>query len=126
MSAHVLLNLLNELGKRDKMPDLLSMLYLFRNEFNKLNKRTRMKITMKSHFCLKNVIILSLCTQRSYGRITFPLNLLTTCGLSILLHGIISLPDATSCDNNSNDYNNVICPINLESAPYQLIVLKQN
>ena len=34
MSAHVLLNLLNELGKRDKMP---SILYLFRNEFNKFN-----------------------------------------------------------------------------------------
>ena len=32
MSAHVLLNLLNELGKRDKMLDLPSILYLFRNE----------------------------------------------------------------------------------------------
>ena len=37
MSAHVLLNLLNELGKRDKMLGLLSILYLFRNEFNKFN-----------------------------------------------------------------------------------------
>ena len=36
MSAHVLLNLLNELGKRDKMRGLLSILPLFRNEFNKL------------------------------------------------------------------------------------------
>ena len=34
MSAHVLLNLLNELGKRDKMRGLPSILYLFRNEFN--------------------------------------------------------------------------------------------
>ena len=25
------------------------------------------KITLKSHFCLKNFIILSLCTQRCYG-----------------------------------------------------------
>ena len=33
MSAHVLLNLLNELGKRDKMRGLPSILYLFRNEF---------------------------------------------------------------------------------------------
>ena len=32
------------------------------------------------------------------GVITFPVNLLTTSGLSILLHGVISLPDATSCD----------------------------
>ena len=32
MSAHVLLNLLNELGKRDKMRVLQSVLSLFRNE----------------------------------------------------------------------------------------------
>ena len=38
MSAHVLLNLLNELGKRDKMRGLPSILSLFRNEFNKFNK----------------------------------------------------------------------------------------
>ena len=34
MSAHVLLNLLNELGKRDEMRGLPSILFLFRNEFN--------------------------------------------------------------------------------------------
>ena len=32
-----LLNLLNELGKRDKMRGLPSILSLFRNEFNKFN-----------------------------------------------------------------------------------------
>ena len=37
MSAHVLLILLNELGKSDKMRDLPSILRLFRNEFNKFN-----------------------------------------------------------------------------------------
>ena len=37
MSAHVLLNLLNELGKRDKMRGLPSILSLFCNEFNKFN-----------------------------------------------------------------------------------------
>ena len=43
MGAHVLSNLLNELGKRDKMRGLPSILYLFRNEFNKFNKtRARM------------------------------------------------------------------------------------
>ena len=43
MSVHVLLNLLNELGKRDKMPGLSSILSLFRNEFNKFNNtRARM------------------------------------------------------------------------------------
>ena len=43
MSAHVLLNLLNKLRKRDKMRDLPSILSLFRNEFNKFNyMRARM------------------------------------------------------------------------------------
>ena len=43
MSAHVLLNLLNEFGKRDKMQGLPGILPLFRNEFNKFNNaRTRM------------------------------------------------------------------------------------
>ena len=35
MSAHVLLNLLNELGKRDKIRGLPSILSLFRIKFNK-------------------------------------------------------------------------------------------
>ena len=43
MSAHVLLNLSNELGKRDKMRGLPSILFIFRNEFNKFNNtRARM------------------------------------------------------------------------------------
>ena len=43
MSAHVLLTLLNELGKSDKMRGLPSILSLFRNEFNKFNNtRARM------------------------------------------------------------------------------------
>ena len=43
MSAHVLLNLLNQLGKRDKMRGLPSILSFFRNEFNKFNNTgTRM------------------------------------------------------------------------------------
>ena len=43
MSAHVLLNLLNELRESDKMRGLPSILPLFRNEFNKFNNtRTRM------------------------------------------------------------------------------------
>ena len=37
MSAHVLLNLLNELGKSDEMRGLLSILLLFCNGFNKFN-----------------------------------------------------------------------------------------
>ena len=37
MSIHVLLNLLNELRKRDKMQGMPSILSLFRNEFYKFN-----------------------------------------------------------------------------------------
>ena len=76
MSAHGLLNLLNELGKSDKMRGLPSILSLFRNEFNKFNNtRARMldsiyhmTNTLKSYFGCKYVMILSLCTQRCYGR----------------------------------------------------------
>ena len=80
MSAHVLLILLNELGKRDKMRGLPSILSLFRNEFNEFNNTKarlldyiyHMKITLKSHFWRKNVIILSLIAMCV---ITFPINL---------------------------------------------------
>ena len=61
MSACVLLNLLNKLGKRDQMRGLLSILSLFRNKFNKIQLYKSMnirfylsydiKITLKSHFC---------------------------------------------------------------------------
>ena len=33
MSVHVLLNLLNELGKRDKMRGFQAFFFLFRNQF---------------------------------------------------------------------------------------------
>ena len=57
------------------------------------------KITLKFHFRLKNI-----SQFRNYVRniVTcmdvkiFPENLLITSGLWILLHGVISLPDATS------------------------------
>ena len=70
MSAHVLLNILNELGKRDKMRGLPSILSVFCNELNKfIDTRERMldyiyhmKNTLKSYFWRKNVMILSLYT----------------------------------------------------------------
>ena len=37
MSVHVLLNLLNEFGKSDKMQGLQIILALFRNKFNEFN-----------------------------------------------------------------------------------------
>ena len=57
------------------MRELPSILSLFRNEFNKFNNtRARMldsiyhmSNTLKSYFWRKNVIILSICTQRFYG-----------------------------------------------------------
>ena len=39
MSADVLLNLLNKLGKRDKMQGLLSISPLFHNEFDEFNNK---------------------------------------------------------------------------------------
>ena len=38
MNAHVLLNLLKELRKSDKMQGWSNILSLFRNKFNKFNK----------------------------------------------------------------------------------------
>ena len=38
MSAHILLNLLNEFGKSNKMLDKPRILSLFPNSFNKFNK----------------------------------------------------------------------------------------
>ena len=80
MSAHVLLNLLNKLGKSVKMQGLPSILSLFRNKFNKFNNTRaqmldsiyHMTNTLTSLFWRKNVIILPLCMQRCYGRQRFP------------------------------------------------------
>ena len=55
MSFLVLLNLVNELKKIDKMRGLPSILSLFHNEFNKVNNTgvrllDDIKLTLKSHF----------------------------------------------------------------------------
>ena len=66
MSAQVLLNLLNKLGKRDKMRGLPSILLLFHNEFNKFNNTgaglldsfypMTLKTTFNSYFfCMKKL-----------------------------------------------------------------------
>ena len=70
MSAHVLLNLLYELGKRDKMRGLPSILALFRNELNKFNKigaqmfylSYDIKIILKSYLWRENVRVLPYAT----------------------------------------------------------------
>ena len=51
------------------------------------------KITLTSHFCRKSVTILSLCTHFVMDAITFHETLSTD-----LMHGVISLSDATSYD----------------------------
>ena len=53
MSAHVLLNLLNELGKRDKMQGLLSILSLFRDKFNKFNNTWAWMLDSIYHMTLR-------------------------------------------------------------------------
>ena len=74
MSAHVLLNLLNELGKRDQMqgrlPSILSLfvarslkkIQLYKSINVRFYLSYDIKVTLKSHFCCKNITILSLCT----------------------------------------------------------------
>ena len=53
MSSHVLLNLLNELGKSDKMRGLPHILSLFRDEFNKFNKTGARMLDSIYHMTLK-------------------------------------------------------------------------
>ena len=61
MSAHVLLNLLNELRKSDKMQGLLSILLLFRNEFTKFNNTGARMLDSVYHMPLK------LIKNRTFG-----------------------------------------------------------
>ena len=83
MSAHVLLNLLNELGKTNKMRGLPSILSIFRNEFNKFNNtRARMldsiyhmTNTLKSHFWCKTLYFSHYVRNDVMDVITFPVNL---------------------------------------------------
>ena len=64
MSAHVLLNLLNELGKRDKMRGLPIILSLFCNELNKFNNtRARM---LDSIYHMTNTLISHFWRNKCY------------------------------------------------------------
>ena len=53
MSAHILLNLLNKLGKRDKMRGLSSILSLFRKKFNKFNNTRAQMLDSVYHITSK-------------------------------------------------------------------------
>ena len=69
------IEIIKRVGEKDKMRGLPSNLSLFLNEFNKINNRgapilnyflsytcIAINLLLKSHFCRKNVMILSLCT----------------------------------------------------------------
>ena len=94
------MNLLNKLRKRDKMRGLPSILPLFRNKFNKFNNtEARMldfiyhliQIILNHMFGVKTLGFCPMCDVKNI--ISF------TSGLSILMRGVISLPDAASYDN---------------------------
>ena len=53
MSAHALLNLLNQWGKRDKIRGLPSILSLFRDELNKFNNTRARKLDSIYHMTLR-------------------------------------------------------------------------
>ena len=53
MSAHVLLNLLNELGKRDKMEACRAFYLFFRNKFYKFNNTRAGILDSIYHMTLK-------------------------------------------------------------------------
>ena len=53
MSAHVFSNLLNKLGKRDKMRGLPSILSLFRNKFNKFKNTRAQMLDSTYHMTLR-------------------------------------------------------------------------
>ena len=53
MSAHVLLNLLNEFGKSDKMLGKLRTLSLFRNKFDNFNNTGAQTLNFIYHMTLK-------------------------------------------------------------------------
>ena len=53
MSAHVLLKLLNELGKIDKMQGLPRILSIFPNSFNKFNNTRALMLDSIYHMTLR-------------------------------------------------------------------------
>ena len=82
MSAHVLLNLFNELGKRDKMRGLSSILSLFRNEFNKFNNTRARMLDSIYHMTLRLLWNLISAVKRYNFVIMYPTLLWT----SITIH----------------------------------------
>ena len=59
MSAHVLLNLFNELRKRDKMRGVLSILSLLCNAFDTFNNSGALMLDSIYHMTLKVIALLA-------------------------------------------------------------------
>ena len=78
MSAHVLLILLNELGKRDKMRGLPSILSLFRNEFNKFNKTRATNVRLYLSYDIKNTVKSHFWRKKRYNVVNMYATLLWT------------------------------------------------
>ena len=68
MSAHVLVNLLNELGKKIKCEALPSILSVSSNEFNKFNNTGARMLDSIYHMTLKSHFISKVCTKTSRFR----------------------------------------------------------
>ena len=64
MSTHVLLNLLIELGKSDKIRSLLSILALFRSKFNKFNNTGHMNVRFLLSYDIKTILNLIFGAKR--------------------------------------------------------------
>ena len=81
MSAHVLLSLLNKLGKRGKMRGWLSILSLFATDFinsiiqESTNVRFYLSYGIKITFCLKTLLCCHYLRIDIMDVITFPENL---------------------------------------------------
>ena len=66
MSAHVLLNLLNVLGKKIRREALPSILSVFLNKFNKFNNKGARMWGSIYHMTLKSHFIGKFCTKTSH------------------------------------------------------------
>ena len=68
MSAHVLLNLLNELWKKIRCEALPTILSVFSNEFNNFNNTGARMQDFVYHMTLKSHFISNICTKTSRFR----------------------------------------------------------
>ena len=102
MSPHVLFNLIDELRKRDKMRGLSSILSRFRNGFNKF-KNTGARMLDSTYSMTLDILnknrIFGVKTLRFCRLLCNVMDVIS--GISVLMHGVISLQDAMSYVNTT-------------------------